>query len=109
MCASLSLCQFAQRQNQNVPACDVEYSESILYYVRILEEPENFMEAFSVLDENERLRSIVDRQAILETRGRCRVFYLLPACIQLHLAWLLTNCDSPDAKEAWSTLIEHIP
>ena len=31
-------------------------------------------------------------------------FYLLPACIQLHLA-----CDSPDAKEAWSTLIEHIP
>jgi len=104
VCASLSLCQFAQRQNQNVPACDVEYSESILYYVRILEEPENFMEAFSVLDENERLRSIVDRQAILETRGRCRVFYLLPACIQLHLA-----CDSPDAKEAWSTLIEHIP
>ena len=71
---SLSLSQFAQRRNQNVPACDVEHSESMLYYIRILEELENFTEALSVLDENERSRCVVDRQAILETRGRCRFF-----------------------------------
>ena len=73
----LSLGQFAQRQNQNVPQCDVEHSESLLYYIRILEELENFTEALSVLDQNEKSRAIVDRQAILETRGRNRVFISL--------------------------------
>ena len=41
----------------------------MLYYVRVLEETGEFSEALSVLDTNAKSRIIVDRVAVMETRG----------------------------------------
>ena len=56
---------------QNVPDYDIEHSETLLFYISILVELGEFSEALSVLDSNSRSRAIVDRTAILETRGTC--------------------------------------
>jgi len=55
--------------SQNVPDYDIEHSETLLYYIHILEELGDFSEALTVLDRNSRSRSIVDRTSILEIRG----------------------------------------
>jgi N-alpha-acetyltransferase 15/16, NatA auxiliary subunit len=54
---------------QNVPDYDVEHSEVLLYYIRVLEDHCEFSEALSQLDMSAKERSIVDRTAIAETRG----------------------------------------
>lgn len=54
---------------QNVPDYDIEHSETLLYYIHILEELGDLSEALTVLDRNSRSRSIVDRTSILEIRG----------------------------------------
>lgn len=52
-----------------MPDYDIEHSETLLYYIHILEELGDFSEALTVLDQNSRSRSIVDRTSILEIRG----------------------------------------
>lgn len=41
----------------------------MLYYVRVLEDTGELREALSVLDTNAKSRIIVDRVAVMETRG----------------------------------------
>ncbi|KAF9559465.1 NMDA receptor-regulated protein 1a [Agrocybe pediades] len=79
-----------QRSLKNVPNYDTEHSETLLYYVNILEEVGELSEALSVLDTNSKSRSIVDRTAVLEIRAR-----------------LLTKLKAPEADEAWLALIQH--
>lgn len=55
--------------SQNVPDYDIEHSETLLYYIHVLEELGDLSEALTVLDRNSRSRSIVDRTSILEIRG----------------------------------------
>ena len=59
---------------QNVPDYDPEHSEVMIYHVRVLEEMGEYREALALLDANAKDRVIVDRVAIMETRG---VSYLL--------------------------------
>ncbi|KAF8180397.1 NMDA receptor-regulated protein 1-domain-containing protein [Pholiota molesta] len=79
-----------QRTLKNIPDYDTEHSETLLFYVSILEEVGDLSEALAVLDRSSRSRSIVDRTAILGTRAR-----------------ILTKQKSPEAEEAWHALIEH--
>jgi len=65
-CRSLSSLMLV---SQNVPDYDTEHSETLLYYIRVLEELGELSEALTVLDRNSRSRSIVDRTSILEIRG----------------------------------------
>jgi len=81
-----------QRTLKNVPDYDVEHSEILLYYIRVLEELGDLSEALTVLDRNSRSRSIVDRTSILEIRAR-----------------ILSKQKVPEADEAWQALIEHNP
>ncbi|KAF6747195.1 NMDA receptor-regulated protein 1a [Ephemerocybe angulata] len=74
---------------KNVPPHDVEQSETLLFYITLLEELGEHSEALSVLDSNSRSRAIVDRTAVSETRAR-----------------LLTKLGTPEAEEAWHTLLE---
>ncbi|KAJ3502625.1 hypothetical protein NLJ89_g8800 [Agrocybe chaxingu] len=80
------------RSLKNVTDADIEHSETLLYYVSVLEELGEFQEALSVLNQNARSRSIIDRTAILERRAR-----------------LLSKLRSPEAEDAWHALIEHNP
>ncbi|KAH7926272.1 N-terminal acetyltransferase A, auxiliary subunit [Leucogyrophana mollusca] len=81
-----------ERSLKNVPDYDVEYSELLLYHIRILEELGEATEALALLDVNAKSRAIVDRTAIMEYRAR-----------------LLSSLKSADAMNAWRALIEHNP
>ena len=65
---------------QNVPDHDIEHSETLLYYVHLLEEIGDLSEALSVLDSNAKTRAIVDRTAIMEIRGIHHLRSHLLAC-----------------------------
>ena len=70
---------------QNVPDHDIEHSETLLYYIHLLEEIGDLSEALSVLDSNAKTRAIVDRTAIMEIRGIHHLRYLLlafPHCLK---------------------------
>ena len=54
---------------QNIPDYDIEHSETLIYYIRLLEEIGELSEALSILDTSSKSRAIVDRTTILETRG----------------------------------------
>ena len=54
---------------QNVPDYDVEHSEVLLYHVRVLEELGELEPALNMLDVNAKSRAIIDRTAVMETRG----------------------------------------
>ena len=60
---------------QNVPDYDVEHSEVLLYHVRVLEELGELEPALNMLDVNAKSRAIIDRTAVMETRG---LFHSLP-------------------------------
>ena len=68
---------------------------------------EDYSEALAILDVNSKSRAIVDRTAIMETRGT-----LLPRLLAIFIslsppARLLTKLKSNEAQSAWRTLIEH--
>ena len=42
----------------------------MLYYIQVLEESGEYSEALSILDRNAKSRIIVDRVAVMETRGK---------------------------------------
>ncbi len=52
-----------------MPDYDPEQSDLLLYHVRILEERGELSEALTLLDLNVKSRTIVDRVAVMETRG----------------------------------------
>lgn len=54
---------------QSVPEFDVEHSETLLYYVRVLEEVGAYDAAVEALNEGEKNKYILDRTAALEARG----------------------------------------
>lgn len=54
---------------QNVPDYDAEQSDLLLYHVKILEDMGELAEALTFLDVNAKSRAIVDRVAVMETRG----------------------------------------
>ena len=64
---------------------DIEHSETLLYYIHVLEELEDYEAALSYLDKNAESKVIVDRTSILETRGTnsVPVFYRLLKFVQL--------------------------
>lgn len=64
-------------------------------------------EALSILDTSSKSRAIVDRTAILETRGVLFVFQKEPAIESFLLARILSKQKSPEAEAAWRALIEH--
>ncbi|KAG5654558.1 hypothetical protein H0H81_000083 [Sphagnurus paluster] len=80
-----------QRTLKNVPDYDIEHSETLLYHIHLLEEMGEFSEALSLLDVNAKSRAIVDRTAIMETRGKSFRAY------------------QRFADHAWRVLIEHNP
>jgi hypothetical protein len=55
--------------HQNVADYDVEHSETLLYYVHLLEEMGDPTKAIALLDTSSKSRAIVDRTAIMEFRG----------------------------------------
>ena len=59
---------------QNVPDYDVEHSEVLLYHIRVLEELDETQEALNVLDVSAKDRTIIDRTAIMEYRGKRILF-----------------------------------
>jgi len=54
---------------QNVPDYDVDHSETLLYYTRLLEDLGLHTESLSILDVNAKERAIVDKTSIMEIRG----------------------------------------
>jgi hypothetical protein len=52
-----------------VPDYDPEQSELLLYHVKILEDMGEIAEALTLLDINAKSRAILDRVAVMETRG----------------------------------------
>jgi N-alpha-acetyltransferase 15/16, NatA auxiliary subunit len=52
-----------------VPDYDYEHSELVLYHISVLEELGELDEALAMLDTNAKSRVIIDRLAVLETRG----------------------------------------
>lgn len=54
---------------QNVPDYDPEQSDLLLYHVKILEDMGELVEALTLLDVHAKSRAIVDRVAVMETRG----------------------------------------
>jgi hypothetical protein len=54
---------------KNVPDYDPEQSELLLYHVKVLEDMGELTEALTLLDVNAKSRAIVDRVAVMETRG----------------------------------------
>jgi peptide alpha-N-acetyltransferase len=52
-----------------VPDYDLEQSDLLLYHIKILEDIGESAEALTLLDINAKSRAIVDRIAIMETRG----------------------------------------
>jgi hypothetical protein len=56
--------------SKNVPDYDIEHSETLLYHIHVLEEMGEHSEALTMLDASSRSRIIVDRTAIIETRGK---------------------------------------
>lgn len=78
---------------KDVPAHDVEYSEVLLYHIRILEELEDYSQALSILDSNAKSRVIVDRIAVMEFRARI----------------LTKSGQTQAAQDAWRTLIQQNP
>lgn len=52
-----------------MPDYDYEHSELVLYHISVLEELGELDEALAMLDTNAKSRVIIDRLAVLETRG----------------------------------------
>lgn len=52
-----------------MPDYDVEFSEVLLYHVRVLEDLGDYTEAIALLDTSAKERTIIDRVAIMEFRG----------------------------------------
>lgn len=52
-----------------MPDYDVEFSEVLLYHVRVLEDLGDYTEAIALLDASAKERTIIDRVAIMEFRG----------------------------------------
>ncbi|KIY45057.1 N-terminal acetyltransferase A, auxiliary subunit [Fistulina hepatica ATCC 64428] len=74
---------------KSVPDYDVEYSETLLYHIHILEQMGAYERALKLLDVNAKSRAIVDRTAIMEYRAR-----------------LLSKLDLEASGYAWRSLID---
>lgn len=83
---------YYQLSLKDIPDFDVEYSETLLYHIRILELAERYSEALVMLDRHTKDRTILDRTASMENRAR-----------------LLTTLHAPEAESAWRALIDHNP
>ncbi|TFK86666.1 N-terminal acetyltransferase A, auxiliary subunit [Polyporus arcularius HHB13444] len=81
-----------ERIIKNVPDYDVEYSEILLYHVRVLEDLGDYTEAIALLDASAKERTIIDRVAIMEFRAR-----------------ILSKAGKEEAQQAWQGLIEQNP
>jgi N-alpha-acetyltransferase 15/16, NatA auxiliary subunit len=77
-----------------VPDYDPEQSELLLYHVKILEDMGEIAEALTLLDINAKSRAILDRVAVMETRG---VILSSVAMFLLTVSqWQLDYCQSKD-------------
>ncbi|KAI0698059.1 N-terminal acetyltransferase A, auxiliary subunit [Cerioporus squamosus] len=81
-----------ERIIKNVPDYDVEFSEILLYHVRVLEDLGDYAEAITLLDASAKARTIIDRVAIMEFRAR-----------------ILSKAGKEEAQQAWQGLIEQNP
>ncbi|KAG6907698.1 hypothetical protein DXG01_007754 [Tephrocybe rancida] len=89
-----------ERTLKNVTDYDIEHSETLLYHVHLLEEMEEYPDALSLLDTNSKSRAIVDRTAIMETRGMSFHSSLLPP---------LNQTSSTDALTALRQFSAQLP
>ena len=93
-----------------MPDYDPEQSDLLLYHVRILEEKGDLSEALTLLDMNAKSRAIVDRVAVLETRGMTCTRDTLRMTILSLIARILSKKEpGADAEQAWRALIERNP
>jgi len=94
-----------------VPDYDLEQSDLLLYHVKILEDMGESAEALTLLDINAKSRAIVDRVAIMETRGTT-LSHRCHASIDYHpmIARLLSKQGPGEgAEQAWRALIQCNP
>ena len=97
---------------QNVPDYDAEQSDLLLYHVKILEDMGDLAEALTFLDVNAKSRAIVDRVAVMETRGvflsyrRCA---LLIDGLRMTAHILSRQGPGMEAEQAWRALIHCNP
>jgi N-alpha-acetyltransferase 15/16, NatA auxiliary subunit len=94
---------------QNVPDYDVDHSECMLYYVRLVEDLGEISEALGLLDSYAKTRVIVDRTAIMEFRGKTLMIRILCIVPSLYPARLLSKLGSKEAEHSWRALIEQNP
>jgi N-alpha-acetyltransferase 15/16, NatA auxiliary subunit len=96
---------------KNIPDYDFEYSELLLYYIRILEELEQYQEALQVLDVNAKSRSIVDKTRIMHLRGKSikSISWLSFLRFTLQARILSKVGQVEEAEEGWTALIESNP
>ncbi|KAG9004716.1 hypothetical protein FRB93_010207 [Tulasnella sp. JGI-2019a] len=78
---------------KDVPNYDLDYSELMLYYIRLLEELKEYSEAMQLLDVHAKGRSIVDKTAITLLRARI----------------LSSQGRLEEAVDTWRVLIEQSP
>lgn len=92
---------------QNVPSHDVEHSEVLLYYIRILEDLHEFSFALEQLDFYAKERAIVDKTAIAEHRGLHEIYFFLHTTKNARIARLLSKSGRIDeASQAWRSLVD---
>lgn len=94
-----------------MPDYDPEQSDLLLYQVKVLEDAGESAEALTLLDINAKSRAIVDRVAVMETRGaalshHCHASIDYP----LMIARLLSKQGpGEEAEQAWRALIQCNP
>jgi hypothetical protein len=92
-----------------VPDYDIEFSEVLLYHIRLLEDLGEHADALALLDTHAKSRAIVDRTAVMEFRGPCRI--PSPHTRRSHSrscsARLLSKSgQTDDADHAWRALVQ---
>jgi hypothetical protein len=94
-----------------VPDYDPEQSDLLLYHVKVLEDMGELAEALTLLDINAKSRAIVDRVAVMETRGvvlgYCR--HVLIDRLPMTARLLSKQGPGEEAEQAWRALIQCNP
>lgn len=94
-----------------MPDYDPEQSDLLLYHVKILEDMGELTEALTLLDVNAKSRAIVDRVAVMETRGAALTYGCYAVVDRSGMTARLLSRQGPgmEAEQAWRALIHCNP
>ena len=83
----------------------------LLYHVKILEDMGELNEALTLLDVNAKSRAIVDRVAVMETRGAALTYDCYALVDSSGMTARLLSMQGPgmEAEQAWRALIQCNP